>query len=151
VDRSDRAARFFSATGRVEWDKAVFSGHALQLGLRGAYQSRTTLGDVPSYGLGKGYRGIQPGGLWTGRIVAASADYQVPLARWRHGTVTVAPFVDYGIYDSFFPANGGNYMAYGIGTYYFLNFINLPGLGLTAGINEKFMGPFVSFQFGMGF
>ncbi len=151
LDRSDRNGRIFSATARIEWDQAITADQALQLGLRGAYQSAAPVGDLEDYGLGKGYRGIQPGGLWTSRIVSASVDYQVALARWRHGTITLAPFVDYGIYDSYFEDNRGSYLAYGIGSYYFMNFINLPGLGLTAGYNEEFMGGFIAFQFGMGF
>jgi|GEM_PF-5763960 len=151
LDRSDRDGRIFTASAKVEWDRSVFEGQALQLCLRGIYQSSGSVGDLPAYGLGKGFRGIQPEGLWTSRVVSASADYQVALAGWRHGTVTVAPFVDFGIYDPYFEDNRGNYLAYGIGAYYFMNFINLPGLGLTTGINEKFMGPFISLQLGMGF
>jgi len=151
LHRSDEAARLSAVTAKVEWDLAVFANQALQLGLRAASQSAASHGDVAIYGLGRGYRGIQPGGLWTNRIVAVSADYQMPLAKWRHGTVTGAPFVDYGIYKAFFAENRSNYLAYGVGGYYFMNFINLPGLGLTVGVNEKFLGPFVSLQFGMGF
>lgn len=151
LERSDQAERIFSADVNLDWDQPITIGQVLQLGFSGSYQSDSALGDLSAYGRGKGFRGIQPDGLWTDRIVAISADYQVALARWPHGTVTVAPFVDYGIYDPYFVDNRGTYLAYGLGAYYFMNFVNLPGLGLTAGINKEFMGPFVSFQFGMGF
>jgi hypothetical protein len=78
-------------------------------------------------------------------------DYQIPIAKWDHGVVTVAPFADYGIYRAFFEGTGNNYLSHGIGAYYFINLINLPGIGLTAGVNEDFMGTFVAFQIGMGF
>jgi len=151
VRRSDSDEHTATTTAGFEWDKLLFEKHALQLGLRGATQSDLHEGEVAMYGRSRGYRGIQPGGLWTRRIVAASVDYQIPVAKWGHGTVTVAPFADYGVYRPYFEGTGNNYASYGIGAYYFINLINLPGIGLTAGVNENFMGTFVAFQIGMGF
>lgn len=149
TQRSGTGKRISNATARIEWDILVFDKHALQLALNAARQSDATAGDVSMFGRTRGYRGIQPNGLWTREIVAGSADYQIPLAKRDHGTVTVAPFVDYGTYKPFFPGVRSNYVAYGIGTYYFINLINLPGIGLQAGVNDHFMGAFIAFQIGM--
>ncbi len=151
LSRSDDGDKLDFVTARLEWDREIYAGQALQLGWQGNYQSAATAGDVAMYGRGKGYRGIQPDGLWTGRIAALSVDYQIPVGSWRHGTVTVAPFCDFGVYKPFLDDNDSHYLAYGLGAYYFPNFINLPGLGLTFGQNDDFMGAFAAFQFGMGF
>ncbi len=151
VHRSDEGEHVSNTTAGLDWDKLIFGKHALQLGLHAARQTGASVGDVSTYGRAKGYRGIQPGGLWTREVVAASADYQIPLAQRSHGTITVAPFIDYGVYKPFFEGNGSNYSAYGIGAYYFINLINLPGIGLTVGNNENFMGRFAAFQIGFGF
>ena len=151
VHRSDEGEHLSNATAGFDWDKLMFGKHALQLGLHAARQTGGGVGDVSTFGRAKGYRGIQPGGLWTSEVVAASADYQIPVVQRGHGTVTVAPFVDYGVYKPFFEGNGANYSAYGIGAYYFINLINLPGIGLTIGNNENFMGAFAAFQIGFGF
>ena len=152
MHRTDQEQRIAHASASLEWDLTMFGKHALQLGLRGSTQSSTvTEKDVSTYGRGKGYRGIQSQGLWSRQIAAVSADYQVPVAKWGHGTVTVAPFLDYGTYKPFFAGTGNNYTAYGVGAYYYINLISLPGIGLTAGMNDDFMGSFVAFQVGMGF
>ena len=152
VHRSDDSNNIFQTTAKFEWDITLFKKHALQLGLNAGLQSNNEhSGDMMMYGRGKGFRGIQPNGLWTREIVAVSADYQIPLAQTGHGTFTIAPFVDYSVYKPFIAGTGSSYAAYGIGTYYFINLINLPGVGLVAGRNEDFMGTFIAFQIGMGF
>ena len=152
VHRSDNRDNISQTMASLEWDVTLFEKHALQLGLHGGLESDNgNPGDVSTHGRGKGYRGIESNGLWTRKIAAASADYQIPVAKTGHGTFTVAPFVDYGAYKPFFADNGSNYLAYGIGAYYFINFINLPGVGLVVGRNQEFMGTFVSFQIGGSF
>jgi outer membrane protein assembly factor BamA len=152
VHRSDGNEKLSQATVSIQRDITLFSLHALQLGMHGGIQSDNgNRGDVAMYGSARGYRGIEPNGLWTRRIVAVSADYQIPVAKTGQGTFTVAPFVDYGEYKPFVEGSGSNYTAYGIGAYYFLNLVNLPGIGLVLGRNEEFMGNFVTFQIGMAF
>jgi len=151
MQRSDSGTRISTTTARIEWDVLVFGKHALQFGVNATFQSEAAAGDISTFGRTRGYRGIQPNGLWTSEIVAGSVDYQIPVAKLDHGTITVAPFADYGMYKPFFPGTGSNYAAYGIGAYYFINLVNLPGIGLQAGVNEHFMGAFVSFQIGMAF
>jgi outer membrane protein assembly factor BamA len=149
TERSDNGKRISNTTARIEWNVLVFKKHALQLALNAAHQSDATAGDVSMFGRTLGYRGIQPNGLWTREIVTGSVDYQIPLAKMNHGTVTVAPFADYGRYKPFFSGRENNYAAYGIGAYYFINLVNFPGIGLQAGVNDHFMGPFVAFQIGL--
>jgi outer membrane protein assembly factor BamA len=152
VRRTNDLDKVSSATARLEWDHLLFGKHALQFGVQASSQSSDVgIGDVATYGRVKGFRGIQPSGLWARQAAAGSIDYQVPIAHWGHGTVTVAPFVDYGTYKPFFAGTGNYYTAYGVGAYYFINLINLPGVGLVAGNNDDFMGTFVTVSIGVGF
>jgi hemolysin activation/secretion protein len=152
VYRSDGEEKLLQLTAAVQQDIVMFRTHALQLGLHGTLQSDNGVrGDLAMFGRGRGYRGIEPNGLWTRRIVALAADYQIPVARTGHGTFTIAPFVDYGRYSPVFADTGNSYTACGIGAYYFMNLVNLPGIGLVFGRNDRFMGNFVTFQIGMGF
>ena len=57
---------------------------------------------------------------------------------------------DHGLYRPFFDGTGNNCSLRDQGVF-FINLINLPGISLTAGVNEDFMRAFVSFQVGMGF
>lgn len=151
VHRSGGDNKINQTTARFEWDMPLFRSNALQTGVRGALQSLGASGDVLTYGRGKGFRGIQPGGLWTRKIIAFSVDYQIPVLKTGHGTFTVAPFADYGMYKPFLPDTGSSYASYGVGAYYFINLLNLPGVGVLAGYNEEFMGAFADLQIGMGF
>ena len=153
IHRSDESDNVSQTTARFEWDKLLFDQHALQLVLNTAsLTDNGNVGDVLMFGRVKGYRGIAPSGLWTRRITSVSADYQIPVKIVTHGIFTVAPFIDYGMYRPISPASGSNYAAYGVGGYFFVNAINLPGVvGLLVGRNEEFMGNFISFQLGYGF
>lgn len=153
IHRSDESANVSQATFGFEWDKLLFNQHALQLALNSAsLTDNGNAGDVLMYGNAKGFRGIEPNGLWTRNITAVSADYQIPVKKVPDGIFTIAPFVDYGIYKPVNPATGNNYTAYGVGGYLFVNAISLPGVvGLLVGRNEDFMGNFIGFQFGYGY
>ncbi len=152
VHRSDGKEKLSQGTASIQWDISLLELHVLQLGFHGAIQSDNGIrGDLGMHGGARGYRGIEPNGLWTRRIITVSADYQIPVARTGHGTFTVAPFVDYGEYKPVYAGIGSNYTAYGIGGYYFVNLINLPGVGIAIGRNAEFMGNFVTVQIGMGF
>lgn len=152
MSRSDDRSKVSSTNVRLEWDQVLFEKHALQLGVQASSQSSDVgIGDVATHGRSRGFRGIQPSGLWAHQAVAGSIDYQIPIAHWGHGTVTVAPFVDYGTYKPLFAGAANDYTAYGVGAYYFINSINLPGVGLVVGNNKDFMGTFVTVSIGMGF
>jgi len=153
VHRSDESSNVSQATAAFEWDQVLFKQHALQLALNAAsLTDNGNAGDVLMFGNAKGYRGIEPNGLWTRNIAAVSADYQIPVKKMPDGIFTVAPYVDYGIYTPVSPASGNTYTAYGVGGYLFINAISMPGVvGLIIGRNEEFMGNFIAFQFGYGY
>lgn len=153
IHRSDESHPVTLTTARFEWDMLMFSQHALQLVLNTTnLTDNGNAGDVLMFGRVKGYRGINPNGLWTRSTTAVSADYQIPVKKVAHGIFTAAPFMDYGMYKSVSPATGNNYFAYGVGGYLFVDAISLPGvIGIVVGRNEEFMGNFISFQLGYGY
>jgi len=153
IHRSDTSENVSQASLRFEWDTLLFYQQALQLAVQAAnLTDNGNAGDILTYGRVKGYRGINPDGLWTRRVVTASVDYQIPVKRIYPGIFTVAPFLDYGMYQPVSPATGSNYAAYGVGGYLFINAISLPGaIGILIGHNEAFMGNFISFQLGYAY
>lgn len=153
IHRSDESDALTQTTARFEWDILMFDQHALQLVLNTTnLTDNGNVGDVLMFGRTKGYRGINPNGLWTRSINAVSVDYQIPVKKIEHGIFTVAPFMDDGRYKSVNPATGNNYFAYGVGGYLFVDAINLPGvIGIIVGRNEEFVGNFISFQLGYGY
>ncbi len=153
IHRSDESANIAQTTFGFEWDKSLFREHVFQFALNAAsLTDNGNAGDVLTFGNARGFRGIEPNGLWTRNITTVSADYQIPVKKLPDGIVTIAPFIDYGIYKPVSPASGNNYTAYGVGGYLFVNAISLPGVvGLLIGRNEEFMGSFIGFQFGYGY
>jgi len=147
IHRSDGSDNVSQTTIKCEWDELVFSPHALQLVLNAAnLTDNGNAGDVLMFGNEKGYRGIEPNGLWTRNIATVSADYQIPVKKVKRGIFTIAPFIDYGMYKPISPATGSNYTAYGVGGYF--NAL-LGEVGLLFGRNEEFMGNFITFQLGL--
>lgn len=86
VSRSDEFDDVSQTTVKFEWDKLMFEKHALQLVLNAAYVTNNgNAGDTLMFGRVKGFRGIEPNGLWTREIAAASVDYQIPGERQGTG------------------------------------------------------------------
>ncbi len=104
------------------------------------------------YSKGKGLRGIPEGGYFTDVVATMSADYQFPVHFTKYGVWTVAPFGDFGRINDYLSRNEDLWQkAYGIGTYFFLTDIMIPGVGLVAGRNETFNNNFIEFTVGESF
>lgn len=101
---------------------------------------------------GKGLRGIPDGGYFTHFIASASADYQIPLRFTKYGAWTFAPFVDYGKINGYGNQSEDLWQkAYGLGSYFFLKGVMLPGVGFIIGRNETFKSTFSEFSVGNSF
>lgn len=104
------------------------------------------------YSKGKGLRGIPEGGYFTDVLATCSLDYQFPLAFTRYGVLTLAPFADFGRINGYKNTHDDFWQkAYGIGSYFFLTGIMLPGVGLVAGRNNTFRNNFIEFTVGESF
>lgn len=104
------------------------------------------------YSKGKGLRGIPDGGYFTDVIATCSIDYQFPLTFTRYGVWTLAPFTDIGRINGYKNVHDDLWQrAYGLGSYFFLTGIMLPGVGLIVGRNPTFNNNFLEFTVGESF
>ncbi len=141
--RSDRDDLVTRGAAKIKYQRNIWQQHVLQLAWLAGYNSNSTDKSVDKFGL----RGMPSNGLWADKISALSLDYQIPIKETNYGTWTVAPFFDYGVYDSNY-TRGNDYNAYGVGGYLYLKEVALPGMGLIAGYNHRFLKEFVSFSVG---
>ncbi len=99
-----------------------------------------------------GFRGIQENGAWLKSYHVLSLDYQIPIKFYNSGTWTVAPFIDTGLLNSPLKDNPDeHFTSIGIGTYYFLKNIAVPGIGIAAGVNDKYQETYFKFTIGFSF
>lgn len=150
LQRTDKLERLKQYEAQISWQSAVFRDHALQLLAIGGMVAHGSKADALRLGGGRGLRGIEPKTAWAGRFYAAAIDYQIPLKSYAAGTVTMAPFADGGRIEH----RGGegdtvDYYVVGGGVYFFLKNIALPGLGLEAGYNSRYMKDFFTFSAGL--
>lgn len=135
---------------KLSWQKEIIDNHVLQLRFNAGRLYGGDRREALRMGGRVGFRGIQDQGAWTEKHLTGSIDYQIPLHMTSTGTWTVAPFVDVGTLELIESAKDKlNYYSYGIGTYYFLKKITIPGLGLALGHNSKYQDFF--FKFTVGF
>ncbi|MBN1850079.1 MAG: BamA/TamA family outer membrane protein [Deltaproteobacteria bacterium] len=132
------------------WQRPIIHDHIFQFRVQAGRIYHEDRRETLRVGGRSGFRGIQGQGAWTKQHIAGSLDYQIPLHRSSKGTWTVAPFVDAGRLILITSQDDQvDYYACGVGTYYFLQRIALPGLGLAMGHNSKYQDFF--FQFTIGF
>ncbi|HCM40154.1 MAG: hypothetical protein A2070_07880 [Bdellovibrionales bacterium GWC1_52_8] len=147
--KSDDQARATTIESSVAWEKSAFFTHVFQFSGRIASLYGADPRDLIRTGYMRGYRGIEANGLWLRKTLALSFDYQIPLASVASGVWTLAPFVDLGWFKSTVDTSREAYQSYGLGTYFFISRIALPGMGLIAGHNAEYKGNFVAFFLGM--
>ena len=135
---------------RIRYGLPVFQHYAITAELQGGLWVDGNEADSFRKGLSRGFRGSESLSVWTNRFFNASVDYQVPLKTFQYGTWTMAPFLESGmIRFSAGQKSSIRYQSYGVGTYFFLKEIAIPGLGLEFGTNNKFQKRFVSFSAGL--
>jgi len=147
--RSDNHNNIAKDIFNLKYQKNVWYKHALQLGMNAFVITDSSSKDLEKIGAIPTFRGIPEGGLWVERTLAFSCDYQIPLTFSSYGTWTIAPFADYGIYESLYTQRK-NFTSYGIGGYLYLKEIAMPGIGIIWGTNNHFEENFVSFSVGIG-
>ncbi|MCK5884693.1 MAG: hypothetical protein KAG61_13465 [Bacteriovoracaceae bacterium] len=129
--------------------KVFFKNHVLQIRSNYYREFYSEYHLTEKFGGKKGARGIKKRTLWTDEIINLAFDYQVKIKEFKSGVITIAPFLDLGSYrtlDS--PKEHENYMSYGAGAYYYIKKIDLPAMGIQAGVNPKNMGRFFGLYIG---
>lgn len=148
LDRTDKERLASQITFDANWQRALFSDQVLQLAYSQAVIEGGTYADAFRVG-GKGFRGIEPSTEWAERYYVGSIDYQIPLISFDSGTLTTAPFLDVGkLYQRYDDGEAVDFVSSGIGIYYYLKKIALPGVGFIVGYNEKYQGQFFSVTVG---
>jgi len=100
----------------------------------------------------RGLRGIPEGSYLASSLFTTSFDYQIPLRFTKYGTWTFAPFFDFGKINIFEHKTVDLWQkAYGLGSYFFLKGIMLPGIGFIVGRNETFNTGFAELSIGESF
>ena len=148
--RSDDVRHLRSLMLTVSSQKAVFGHHALQV-MGQLYRSiGGNKSDLVRIGGARPLRGIPAQGALTAAYSAIGLDYQIPLRDAPQGTWTVAPFGDFGSMTPYaYAASRQQYGSWGVGTYYFLKKIAVPGVGFEMGRCSLYEGIFASFSLGV--
>lgn len=149
IYKSDEEPKTFNFEALLSWEKGVFANQVFQLSGRAAALYGDDSRDLIRAGYLRGYRGIEANGLWLRKTLAFAFDYQIPVLTSSSGVWTVAPFVDLGWFTSTIDTSREAYQSFGVGTYYFIKRIALPGIGLIVGHNADYKGDFVAFSLGM--
>jgi outer membrane protein assembly factor BamA len=150
VYRNDEKNKVFGFDARMIYGIRMFSDHALQFGLAGTYVNGGDERSLTPADDKRGFRGIIDGGFWSDKSIVTSADYHVPVMSGSYGTWTVAPFADLGFISNVYKTSSSFVQrAVGVGTYYYLKKVMIPGLGFVCGRNMYFKGNFFNFFMGM--
>lgn len=156
VSRSDHTSKTRLVTGALFSGKETYKRQAIQWTVNTAFLEGGDKRDALKSGRretsGRGLRGIPEGGYFTHFIAATSIDYQIPLRFTKYGTWTLAPFVDFGKINGYERQSEDLWQkAYGIGSYFYLTGVMLPGVGFIVGRNETFKNGFAEFSIGESF
>lgn len=148
--RSDEKSNATQFDIRAGWQETMFERQVLQVLVATGGTRGGAIHDSNRIGGGRGFRGIDAKTAWAESYGALAIDYQIPIAHYASGALTIAPFIDAGRIAN----RGGNnaiinYAAMGGGVYYFLKKIALPGLGLEYGYNTSYLKVFVAFSMGL--
>ncbi|MDT8445562.1 MAG: hypothetical protein RRB13_01540 [bacterium] len=130
------------------WQGAIWRDQALQLRLQADRLNRDDPRLAIQGGGALGARGVPWMGLWSGRYLTASIDYQMPIVYSSLGIATVAPFVDVGWIDLSGKNRQVTYQAWGLGGYFYLKEVSLPGLGILWGRNQPYADVFAKITLG---
>jgi Omp85 superfamily domain len=152
IDRSDEKDLLALSSFKADWQTCFFSNHAFQFSYRMAGSDNPERESAMRIGSKKGSRGIPDNGVWAESIASISLDYQIPVMSGSSGTWTVAPFLDKGIIKIVDRQDRlVHYRAMGIGSYFFLKQIAIPGMGFVIGSNDTYEETFYKFTVGFDF
>lgn len=148
ISRTDDAAFTKSLKLKMNWQMETINSQAFQLGFLSGNIHNADRRSALRVGSKNGFRGIPGEGAWTNAYYALSMDYQIPLSSSGHGTWTLAPFLDNGLLIQQADNQATSYLSYGIGSYFFLKKVAIPGIGLIIGTNSEYQKNFFKFTIG---
>lgn len=148
----DDIDKSFTISSRLSWQKKTFYDHALQIRIAAEHLEEANRRHALRVGRRNGFRGIPEEGAWVEGYLATAVDYQIPLWISSYGTLTAAPFLDIGyLRQAVDNIEDDSYVSSGLGLYYYLKRIAIPGIGIHVGHNNKYQDVFVEFAIGFAF
>ena len=147
--------RNISAAAKGSFGMAAFSDHSATLfATLGRIDGNAGRETVFRLGGGRGFRGIEAQTVWADRYAAVSGEYQVPIYSASFGAVTTSGFAENGIVHmrAIRPENEGirRHWTAGVGAYVYFKGLAIPGLGIEAGHNSRYLNQFFSISLGIG-
>ncbi|OGH01996.1 MAG: hypothetical protein A2600_04620 [Candidatus Lambdaproteobacteria bacterium RIFOXYD1_FULL_56_27] len=150
--RSDGLSLDQKTLAKVQWQGATVEDQALQVKAEVFFSRKDDPRTASQLGSREGVRGVPAYGAWAKDYRFLSLDYQIPLGYSAQGVWTAAPFWDGGrIVLAQRNLETVDYRSYGLGTYFFLKEIALPGLGFLVGRNDPYESFFYKITLGFEF
>jgi outer membrane protein assembly factor BamA len=149
---SDDRAPFDQWEGSVSYQFLALEDHAINLMGSLMKMSNIQKTDAERVGSTKGFRGIETKTAWAKSYFVQTFEYQVPIRSFERGTLTSAAFYDHGRLETLGPdLERIDYHAIGLGIYFYLSRIAIPGFGLEWGMNSSYQKNFVNFSIGLSY
>jgi hypothetical protein len=148
VNRTDNADSIKKLKVKLNWQLETFNNQALQFGFFSGHIQNADRRSALRVGSKPGFRGIPGEGAWSDAYYTLSTDYQIPLSSSDKGNWTLAPFLDNGFLIQQSGHKPISYLSYGIGSYFFLKKVAIPGIGLVIGTNTEYQDSFFKFTIG---
>ena len=142
------------AIGRMDFNYATSlwgDRFAMRLDLQalGILDEADDQGKFIVLGKSRGFRGVPENGAWVKNASSVSVSQLIPIWKAKAGTLVTGPFVDFARLEMDNVGLGTvDSVGYGVGTYFYLKNINIPGFGLEIGQNKPYDDFFVNFSLG---
>ena len=150
-----KGERSFSLAAKGTYGISTYSDHSASLfATFGRIDGKAGRETVFRLGGGRGFRGVEAQTVWADRYAALSGEYQIPFYTAGFGAVTTAVFAENGLVymRALRTENEGNrrHWTAGIGAYVYFKGLAIPGLGIEAGHNSRYLTQFFSVTLGVG-
>lgn len=146
--RNDGLEKANAVNGIVDWNKSFFSDHVLISTLLLGYTSAEEVKDSFRLGRTRGFRGTLSKSIFAKYYYGVAFNYQIPIQKYKVGDWVGGAFLDLNRYKN---TDFGmtSFASYGLGTWFFLKKIAMPGLGLEVGIQNQTQEVFYNFSVGI--
>ena len=151
IYRTDEAPRADIIFGMANYTRAGFWDHLLKLTGHFGLTSTRDERDALKKGRNRGFRGTLRFSIWTDSYFGAILGYDVPLIKWSFGTWVAGLFSDLTYINNINNLPPTKFFSGGIGTYFYLKKLAIPGIGVEYGWQNKTESTFWAFNVGFAF
>ncbi|RLA64206.1 MAG: hypothetical protein DRQ88_05340 [Epsilonproteobacteria bacterium] len=149
--RSDEAPAANTLSGIVNYTRQGFWDHILKV--TGHFSMTTTDDerDALKKGRTRGFRGTLQYSIWAKSYAGLILGYDVPLIKWDFGTWVAGLFSDLTYINNINNLPATKFYSGGVGTYFYLKKLMVPGIGIEYGWQNKARSTFWAFNVGFTF